>query len=45
MNQCPSKDNPIEVTLEYEPTRDREERLSKIFELLLSKPPKELGYE
>jgi hypothetical protein len=37
MNQCPSKDKPIEVTFEYESTPDGEERLSEIFNLLLSK--------
>lgn len=34
------KDKPIKVTLKYEPTPDSEERLSEIFELLLSEQSK-----
>jgi len=37
MQRKKPKDKPIKVTLEYEPTPDGEERLNKIFELLLSK--------
>lgn len=37
MQKKEPKDKPLKVSLEYEPTLDNEERLSKIFELLLSK--------
>ena len=30
------KDKPLKASLEYEPTSDGEERLNKVFELLLS---------
>lgn len=38
MKKNNSKDKPIKVTYEYEPTPDAEERLNKIFEFLLSDP-------
>lgn len=34
------KDKELKATLEYEPSSDGEERLSKIFEFLLSEPSK-----
>lgn len=37
MQRRKPKDKPLKVTLEYEPTPDGEERLNRIFELLLSK--------
>ena len=38
MNKNKSKDNPIKVILEYEPTTDGEKRLTEIFEFLLTEP-------
>jgi len=40
MRRKKTKYKPLKVTLEYEPTPDGEERLSKVFEFLLSEPSK-----
>ena len=38
MKKKKQKDKPLKVAMEYEPAPDSEERLSKIYELLFSKP-------